>query len=85
MTGVENDRDTWYGSTRENNDRVLNKSRFVENCLVLTILSRMNEVVNEFEVAKCLESVLDALVEEVAVEESLLRPPGDGDVGQTMR
>ena len=52
--------------------------------LVLTILSRMDEVVNECEVAKCLESVLDALVEEVAVEEFLLRPPGDGDVGQTM-
>ena len=45
----------------------------------------MNEVVNEFEVAKCLESVLDALIEEVAVEEFLLRPPGDRDVSQTMR
>jgi hypothetical protein len=45
----------------------------------------MNEKVNEFEVAKCLDKVLDALVEEVAIEELLLRPPGDGDVGRTMR
>ena len=45
----------------------------------------MNEVVNEFEVAMCLDTVLHALVEEVAVEELLLRPPGDGDVGRTLR
>ena len=32
-----------------------------------------------------LQSILDELVEEVAVEKFLLRPPGDGNVGQTMR
>ena len=45
----------------------------------------MNEVVDEFEVLGCLESVLGALIEEVVEEEILLRPPGDGDVGQNVR
>ena len=45
----------------------------------------MDGVVDEFEVVKCLESVLDALIEEVAVEEVLLRPPAEGNVGQIVR
>ena len=32
-----------------------------------------------------LESVLETLIEEVAEEEMLLRPPGLGDVGRTIR
>ena len=32
-----------------------------------------------------LESVVEALIEEVAEEEMLLRPPGLGDVGRTIR
>ena len=45
----------------------------------------MDEVVDEFEVTECLDTVLNALVEEVAREELLLRPPGLGDVGRTIR
>ena len=40
----------------------------------------MGEVVNEFEVTECLDAVLGALIEEVAREELLLRPPDVGDV-----
>ena len=43
--------------------------------LVLKILSSMDEVVSEFEVSECLDAVLSALIEEVAREELLLRPP----------
>ena len=42
----------------------------------------MDEVVSEFEVSECLDAVLSALIEEVAREELLLRPPGVGDVGR---
>ena len=45
----------------------------------------MDEIVDEFEVTECLDTVLNALVEEVAREELLLRPPGLGDVGRTVR
>ena len=45
----------------------------------------MDEVIDEFEVTECLDTVLNALVEEVAREELLLRPPGLGDVGRTIR
>ena len=67
------------------NDRVLQISSFVKEFLVLTILSMMNEVVDEVEVLGCLESILDVLIEEVAKEEILLRPPGEGDAGQDVR
>ena len=43
-------------------------------------LHKHEEVVFEY-----LESILDVLVEEVAREEILLRPPGDGEVGQDVR
>ena len=45
----------------------------------------MNEVVNELELAECLDTILISLVEEVAEEELLLRPQGLGDVGRTIR
>ena len=58
---------------------------FVKKFLVLTILSMMGEVVDEVVVLKCLGSILDVLIEEVAKEEILLRPPGEGDAGQDVR
>ena len=67
------------------NDRVSKESNFVKKFLVLAILSMMDEVVDEVLVLGCLESILDVLIEEVAKEESLLRPPGDGDAGQDVR
>ena len=44
-----------------------------------------NGVVDEFVVLGCLELILDALIEEVAKEEILLRSPGDGDLGHDVR
>ena len=41
----------------------------------------MDEVV----VLECLGSILDVLIGEVAKEEILLRPPGEGDAGQDVR
>ena len=73
------------GCFRGVNDRVLQRSGFVKKFLVLVILSMMDEVVDEIVVLGCLESVLDVLIKEVAEEEILLRPPGDGDVGQDVR
>ena len=67
------------------NDRVLQGSNLVKKFLVVVILSMMNGVVEKFVVLGCLESILDALIEEVAEEEILLRPPGDGDAGQNVR
>jgi hypothetical protein len=40
----------------------------------------MNEVIDEVEMLECLRLILDVLIEEVAREEILLRPPGDGDI-----
>ena len=45
----------------------------------------VNEVVDEVVVLEYLKSILDVLIEEVAKEEILLRPPGDGDAGQDVR
>ena len=45
----------------------------------------MNEVVNELEVAECLDTILISLFEKVAEEELLLRPPGLGDDGRAIR
>ena len=73
------------GCFRGVNDRVLQRRSFAKKFLVLAILSMMNEVVDEVEVLECLRSILDVLIEEVAREEILLRPPGDGDVGQDVR
>ena len=64
---------------------MLQRSKFVKKFLVLTILSMMTGDVDEFVVLGCLESMLDVLIEEVAKEEILLRPPGDGDAGQNVR
>ena len=64
---------------------MLQGSKFVKKFLVLAILSMMNGVVDEVVVLGCLESILDVLIEEVAKEEILLRPPGDGDAGQDVR
>ena len=55
------------------------------NFLVRNILSNMSDVVEEFELTKCLNAILHVLIEEVAKEELLLWPPGLGDVGQTIR
>ena len=57
----------------------------MQKFLVLAILSMMSEVVDEFVILECLESILEVLIEEVAKEEILLRPPGDGDAGQDVR
>ena len=73
------------GCFRGVNDRVLQRSSFANKFLVLAILSMMNEVVDEVEVLGCLWLILDVLIEEVAREEIVLRPPGDGDVGQDVR
>ena len=64
---------------------MLQGSNFVKKFLVLAILSMMNGVVDEVVVLECLESILEVLIEEVAKEEILLRPLGDGDVGQDVR
>ena len=64
---------------------MLQGSSFVKKFLVLAILSMMNEVVDEVVVLECLESILDVLIEEVAKEEILLRPPGEGEAGQDVR
>ena len=64
---------------------MLRGSSFVKKFLVLTILSMMNEVLDEVEVLGRLESILDVLIEEVAKEAILLRPPGEGDAGQDVR
>ena len=75
----------WPGVSGGLNDRVFQRSSFAKKFLVLAILSMMNEVVDEVEVLECLRLILDVLIEEVAREEILLRPPGDGDVGQDIR
>ena len=66
----------------EQNDRVLKRSNFRKKFLVLAVLSMMSEVVDEVDVLVCFRSILNLLIEEVAREEILLRPPGDGDVGK---
>ena len=64
---------------------MLRGSIFVKKFLVLTILSMMSEVVDEVVVLECLGSILDVLIGEVAKEEILSRPPGEGDAGQDVR
>ena len=90
MTGVENTREKWSEKNDRvwpgsKNDRVLPGNIFVQKFLVVAILSMMSEVVDEVLILECLESILEVLIEEVAKEEILLRPPGDGDAGQDVR
>ena len=68
----------------EQNDRVLKRGNFRKKFLVLAVLSMMSEVVDEVDVLVCFRSILNLLIEEVAREEILLRPPGDGDVGKSV-
>ena len=72
------------GCVRGVNDRVLQRSSFGKKFLVLAVLSMMSEVVDEVDVLVCFRSILNLLIEEVAREEILLRPPGDGDVGKSV-